>query len=558
MMWAMRHALALFAAALIAATASADADPPNVLLIVAEDLGPRIGAFGDPVAATPNLDRLAAQGVRYPNSFTASGVCAPSRAALITGLHPISWGGQHMRTSTRPAGAYEAVPPPHVKAFPELLRAAGHYTYNVQKTDYQFSGPIGGGPFTIWDATGWRVAGDDWPEQGPFFGMVNLGVTHESGVFAPLGSWPHSGMHFVMQLARAFQYGCREAASTDPAAVVLPPYYPDHPAIRRDLARHYDNVASMDAQVGELLGRLEEDGLADSTIVVWTTDHGDGLPRAKRELYDSGLRVPMIVRYPEAWRPEGVTPGSIDERLVSFVDLAPTILGWMQTEAPDWMHGAPFAGPRAVHRRYIYAQRDRIDALPDRQRAVRDDRFKYIRSWHPEQPGGHPLAFRDNQDGMRALSQLHEAGELDAIQRLWFEPVGREQLYDLQSDPHEIHDLAGDPAHHETLARMRRALDAWLARVGDMSEQSEQRMVERFWPGGEQPSTESPTFRRTDGRVAITSATSGASIGYRRDGESRWRLYTGPIELGARGRLEAQAVRYGYAQSAVATLPSAD
>jgi hypothetical protein len=189
---------------------------------------------------------------------------------------------------------------------------------------------------------------------------------------------------------------------------------------------------------------------------------------------------------------------------------------------------------------------------------VRDDRFKYIRSWHPEQPGGHRLAFRDNQDGMRALWQLHEAGELDPVQRRWFEPVGREQLYDLRSDPHEIHDLAGDPAHHETLVRMRGALAAWLTRVGDTSEESEQLMVERFWPGGEQPLTALPTFRRADGRVALTSATPGASIGYRRDGEARWQLYTRPIELEARGQLEARAVRYGYAQSAVATLPSAD
>jgi arylsulfatase A-like enzyme len=534
----------------------AQAETPNVLLIVAEDLGPRIGAFGDSVAQTPRIDRLAEQGVRYTNVFTAAGVCAPSRAALITGLHPIAWGGQHMRASSRPGGGYAAVPPPTMKAFPELLRAAGHYTYNVQKTDYQLGGTLGGGPFTIWDANGWRVAGDDWPTDRPFFGMVNLGVTHESGVFAPIGSWPHSPTHAVMQLARLFQYtgsAPRAAAPTDPNSVELPPYYPDHPALRGDLARHYDNIATLDAQVGALLDQLEASGLAESTIVVWTTDHGDGLPRAKRELYDSGLHVPMIVRYPAALLPTGALPGSIDERLISFVDLAPTILEWMNTPVPTTVHGRSFANRDAPERRYVYAQRDRIDAVVDRQRAVRDERFKYIRSWHPEVAGGHRLEFRDNQDGMRALWELLEADQLDPVQRRWFEPVAAERLYDTHSDPHELTDLSDDPAHHETLVRMRGALEAWLARIGDTSEEPEEQMAERFWPGGEQPRTQPPRISAESDRIELASPTSGASLAYRIEPEEAWRLYTQPIaaSLLAGRSLETKAVRYGYADSEV-------
>lgn len=548
----------LLAAGLMVSFA-ARAETPNVLLIVAEDLGPRIGAFGDPVARTPRLDQLARQGVRYTNVFTAAGVCAPSRAALITAMHPIAWGGQHMRTSTRPAGGYAAVPPPEVRAFPELLRSAGHYTYNVQKTDYQLGGTLGGGPFTIWDASGWRVDGDDWPADRSFFGMVNLGVTHESGVFAPLGHWPHSAIHAVMQLARAFQYtgfvggSGSELPTTDPSRVALPPYYPDHPAVRGDLARHYDNIAKLDAQVGALLDRLEASGLAESTIVIWTTDHGDGLPRAKRELYDTGLHVPMIIRYPAAHRPPGAVPGGIDERLISFVDLGPTILEWMDTPVPGQVHGRSFASPAAPGRRYVYAQRDRIDEIVDRQRAVRDERFKYIRSWHPEIPGGHRLAFRDNQDGMRALWELLEAGQLDAQQRLWFEPVAVERLYDTRSDPHELIDLAGDPAHAETLTRLRGALDRWLARVGDTSEEPEDRMAERFWPGGEQPRTLAPRITLANGRIELDSPTPGASIGYRVRPAETWSLYTQAIALQplAGHRIEAKAVRYGYAESEI-------
>jgi arylsulfatase A-like enzyme len=537
--------------------ARAASDRPNVLLIVAEDLSPRIGSFGDAVARTPQIDRLAREGVRYTNVFTVAGVCAPSRAGLMTAMHPIAWGGQHMRTSSRPAGGYASVPPPHVKAFPEWLRAAGVYTYNVQKTDYQYSGVMGGGPFTMWDANGLRVSGDDWPVDRTFFGLVNLGITHESGVFPPLGSWPHSATHFVMQLMRAFQFwgASEEVSPTDPAAVVLPPYYPDHSALRGDLARHYDNIASMDAQVGALLARLDEDGLADSTIVVWTTDHGDGLPRAKRELFDSGLRVPMVVRYPEAHRPADAVPGSIDDRLISWLDLGPTVLEWMDASVPGHIHGRSFASSDAPRRRYVYAQRDRIDDQMDRQRAVRDERFKYIRSWHPELPGGHRSAFRENQEGVRALQELQAAGELDTVQRQWFEPVGAERLFDTRSDPHELHDLSRDPAYARTLARMRAELDAWLERVGDTAEEPESQLAERFWPGGEQPRTARPAIEVVDGTLALASPTPGASIGYRLASSDEWRLYTGPIApLPDPAReLEAKAVRYGWAESEVAS-----
>nr|MDJ0869567.1 sulfatase-like hydrolase/transferase [Myxococcota bacterium] len=298
------RALAL-ALSLAGAAASAEsAHPPNLLLLVAEDLGPRIGAFGDPVARTPNLDRLAAEGVRYPNTFATAGVCAPARAALITGVHQISIGAQHMRASSRPAGGYQSVPPPEVKAFPELLRAAGYHTFVTAKLDYQFSGiRTGSGPFTIWDAEDDAALWAGREAGQPFFGMLNFLETHESGLFLPLGHWPHSGMHLLVQLYRTWLFGLSgEDDPTPPEAVAVPPWLPDTPAVRADLARHYDNVRRMDAAVGAILARLEADGLADSTVVIWMTDHGDGLPRAKRELFDSGLRVPMIVRWPERLR----------------------------------------------------------------------------------------------------------------------------------------------------------------------------------------------------------------------------------------------------------------
>jgi arylsulfatase A-like enzyme len=520
---------------------------------VAGDLGPRIGAFGDGLAETPHLDRLAAEGVRFTNAFTTAAVCAPSRAALITGVHQIALGAQHMRASSRPAGGYASVPPPEVKAFPELLRAAGYYTFVTEKLDYQFSGhATGTGPFTIWDAEGdadlWRARD---PGQ-PFFGMLNFLETHESGLFPPLGSWPQSPLHLGIQLLRAWRYGLPGGgAPVAPGAVSVPPYYPDTPVVRADLARHYENIRQMDAAVGAVLAQLEADGLLESTVVVWTTDHGDGLPRAKRDLFDAGLHVPLIVRWPERWRPADPRPGAADERLVSSVDLAPSFLELAGAERPSYLHGQSLVSSQG--RAYVYASRDRIDEVVDRQRAVRDARFAYIRSWFPDRPGAHPLAFRDHLGTMQELSALHAAGRLPEAARSWFEPPGRERLFDTRSDPHALRNLAGDTAYAGELERLRRALDAWLARVGDGSEEPEDAMVARFQPAGRQEVTPPPVAELAGRRLALRPPVAGASLGVRVDG-GRWRLYTTPLDVPPGARVDARAVRYGWRESEPVTV----
>jgi arylsulfatase A-like enzyme len=461
-----------------------------------------------------------------------------------------------MRASSAPGGGYRAVPPADVKAFPELLRAAGYVTFTSLKLDYQWSGVYpGSGPFTIWDAEDedalWSAADPSLVQEPgrPWFAMLNFGETHESGLFQPLGHWPHSGLHLLVQVARAWLYGVPdEVGPVAPEAVEVPPYYPETPVVRADLARQYQNIEQMDAAVGAVLARLGERGLADSTIVVWTTDHGDGLPRAKRELYDSGLRVPMIVRWPEAYRPDGAEPGSVDERLVSFVDFAPTFLSLAGAPLPERLPGRSFLAPGAPPREYVFASRDRIDETDDRQRAVRDARWKYIRSWHPEVAGGHPLAFRANIEMVRELHALHAGGELSADSRRWFEPFGRERLFDTQSDPHEMRDVSGEPEHAEVLARMRGVLDDWLHRTPDWSETSEAEMVARFEAAGSLGGTAAPAIELAEGRVHLTCATPGASLGYRVDGGS-WQLYTGPFEAPGR-KVDAKAVRYGWDESA--------
>ncbi len=524
---------------------------PNILFIVAEDMSLRVGAFGDSLARTPNIDKLAKKGVRYPNVFTTAGVCAPSRAGLITGMNQISMGGQHMRTGSRPAGGYYCVPPPEVKAFPEHLRAAGYYTFNIAKEDYQFSGMrTKTGPFTVWDDEDnnklWRKRKDGQP----FFGMVNLMETHESGLFRPLGSKPHSFLHFIMQVIRPAMLMSnsigKEGKAPDPEKIVLPPYYPDTKTVREDFALYYKNINAMDNVVGDLLERLEKDGLASSTIVVWTTDHGDCLPRAKRDLTDSGIRVPMVIYWPEAYRPKDVKPGEVDKRLISFIDLAPTFLDIARAPKPDYLQGVSMLSDSL--NRYIYASKDRIDEVYYRERAVRDQRFKYIKSWYPELPDGTHIKFRDNIEMMREMWKMKDNNRLNTAQLLWFEPTGKERLYDLKKDPDELHNLAKDSLYTDILKRMRSVQEDWLNRIGDWSRIHEDEMVKEFYPDGKRKITPAPEIRVADKQISIVCPEESASIGYR-IGDGPWQLYTKQFKIPDHAVITAKAVRYGWEES---------
>jgi arylsulfatase A-like enzyme len=520
----------------------------NVLLLVAEDLGPRLGPYGDEVVHTPHIDWLAEQGTRYTRAFTTAGVCAASRAAIIMGVHQNHWGAGHMRSYRN---GYLAIPPPDWKAFPELLRAAGYYTVNDGKTDYQMGTTLGGafgGPESIWDETD----AEDWrgrAEGQPFFAYITFLATHESQI------WPTWDLTSLTKLAMAFirvPIHWQWTHETDPSRVAIPPYYPDTPTVRADLARYYNNIAVMDRQVGEVLSKLEEDGVADHTIVLFTSDHGDGLPRAKRWLYDSGIHVPLIVRWP------GVTEaGSVDGDLVSGVDLAPTILAAADVAVPDRMEGRVFAGPaKAPEPPYVFAARDRIDDQIDRVRAIRDRRFKYVRHLLPEQPYVAESSFRDQMPMMQELLALAEADDLEGAPALWFRKRrDAEELFDTDTDPHEIRNLAGDQAHQATLERMRNVLDARITSGRDLGLLAEAELSQRFWPGGKQPETEAPTIEHCGDALHLSSGTEGASLLWRRPDDDRWALYTTPLPAADDARVEARAIRYGYEESSTVTYP---
>jgi arylsulfatase A-like enzyme len=526
---------------------------PNVVWISNEDMSPKLGAYGDKVARTPALDRLARQSVRYTQAFSTAPVCAPSRAAIITGIHQATLGAHHMRTTEDRVpelpGPYLAVPPFYVKAFPEYLRAAGYYTTNRMKTDYQF-----GVPFTIWDdvskAAHWRNRPD---RSQPFFSVFNLEVTHESQIFP--SSPARKGKPLV----------------TDPAKVDVPPFYPDTPAVREELARIYDNIADMDAQVGEILKQLEDDGLSDNTVVFYWSDHGDGVPRAKRSLYDSGLRVPLMIRWPKALGAT-VEPGARDE-MVSLVDLAPTVLALAGVEIPTHVQGRVLLGPKARHApQYVFGARDRMDQEYDMMRSARDARYLYIRNFEPELPYAGHIIYRNQSAIMQEWLTLQAAGKLTGPAALWMRTSRpAEELYDTQSDPHQIRDLSGDPAHRATLERLRGAVIAWMRDSADQGLINEAEMIQRMWPGGVQPETAPPYILRRRStavpsreaaivlqepmEVVIYVPTQGASIAYATEPgpTPRWRLYTGPILVDRPMTLRAKAIRYGYKESAETT-----
>ena len=539
------------------AAAPAEAQPaaqasrrPNILWISNEDMSPRLGAYGDRLARTPTLDRLAKESIRFTHAFTTAPVCAPSRAAIITGMYQNAIGAQHMRTTEDRApelpGPYLAVPPFYVKAFPEYLRAAGYYTTNRAKTDYQF-----GVPFTIWDEIGanahWRGRRD---KTQPFFSVFNIELTHESQIFPT--SPARKGKPLV----------------TDPKEVPVPPYYPDTPAVREELARVYDNIADMDARVGELLKQLEEDGLAEDTIVFYWSDHGDGMPRSKRSLYDSGLRVPLMIRWPKSLAP-AFKPGTVNDQLVSFIDLAPTVLAAAGVDIPAHLQGRVLVGPKAgAEPGFIFAARDRMDLEYDMMRAARDKQFLYIRNFHPELPYVGFIPYRNQSDIMQELLRLQAEGKLTGPPSLWMKTSRpAEELYDTVADPHQINNLAGAPAHRATLERLRQAVAGWMTRIADQGLINEPEMIQRMWPGGAQPETAAPYIlprRTTDVKrdasltvkgpteVIIYVPTQGASIGYTTDEgpTPTWRLYTGPIAVKAPMTIRAKAIRYGYKESA--------
>ncbi len=422
--------------------------PPNIVWILIDDMSADFGCFGQRDIQTPHLDRLAEAGVRFSRAFTTGPVCSTSRSALITGMYQTSIGAHHHRSSR---GTEKIHLPSDIKLVPELLQEAGYFTCNRQgiqeparpgKTDYNF----------VWSSSIYQ--GVDWserPKGKPFFAQIQLlgGKLRESA------NWAQRAQQVLGTL-------------TDPHQVTLPPYLPDDPVIRADWAAYLDTVRYTDWEIGQIMERLQREGLLDSTAVFVLSDHGISHVRAKQFLYDAGIHIPLVV----AGR--GIPRGAVREDLVQQIDVAAATLALAGVPIPSKMHGRNILAENYQPRRYIYAARDRCDETVDRIRAVRTTRFKYIRNFYPDRPYLQPNAYKDNKRIVQVMRQLHSQGLLDAAQGLIMaEQRPSEELYDLESDPHEIHNLAQNRQYLPVLIELRGELANWISHTQDQGQRPE-------------------------------------------------------------------------------------
>jgi arylsulfatase A-like enzyme len=433
------------------AAEKSDASRPNILWIIAEDLGPDLGCYGNPDAHTPQLDRLAAQSRLYRRAYATSSVCSPSRSAFNTGMYQTSIGAHNHRSHQD--DGYRL--PAGVRLITDRLRDAGYFTANVVefpagiaqhgtgKTDWNFQ--LSGKPF---DSSKWT----DLKSHQPFYAQVNMSETHR--IYKKVGKNP-----------------------TEPDKVHLPPYLPDHPVAREDWALYLNSMQTLDTKVGAVLELLDREGLSSNTIVFFFGDGGRECFRGKYFEYEQGCHTPLMVR----WSAQA-TAGSTSDDLVSLIDVTATTLKLAGVPVPPAMQGQPFLGPEAKRREYLFTAQDRVGTKIDRVRTVRDDRYKYIRNFDPDKPylpSCFPYADETNPN-YNLMRQLCAEGKLNAAQMKFMartKPV--EELYDLQTDPYELNNLAGSPEHKQVLARLRSVLEKWIVDTGDQGRTPEDPVAQK-------------------------------------------------------------------------------
>ena len=522
--------------------------PLNVVWISCEDMGPILGSYGDNIVKTPNLDKLASEGVRYTNAYSTVGVCAPSRFSIITGMYSARLGAHNMRTGDyhnyktpeqvshrkdigvidkagKNIPEYEVVTPPHVKPFTEILRKEGYYCANNFKCDYQFNAP-----FTAWDEVSSTVSFRDRPKDTPFFYVWNTLLTHESRI------WERSN----------------KPLTVNPEDIKIPSYFPDIPEVRNDIARKYSNIEAMDKKVGELMSQLEEDGLLETTIIMFWSDHGGNLLRQKRAVGNSGLNVPLIIRYPNK-----MNAGKVDDRIVSLMDLGPTVLSLLNIEPPEHFDGRAIDGLYEQEaRKYAFGTADRFDESTDMQRSVLDGRYVYIKNFMPELPLIYRNKYRERISMNSKLIQMDSLNMLDGDAKyIFMKTKPLEEFYDLVNDPYEVNNIIDDPQYSEKINEFRVALENWQKEINDQGFIPENKIVESFWPNRIQPKTENVEFHIDDnGQYKLATTTNGASIGYQIDekiGTNSWNLYHKPIMIGDKQKIVARAIRIGYKASEI-------
>lgn len=418
---------------------------PNIVWIICHDIhAPLLGCYGNALAQTPTIDQLAQGGIRFDKAYATTPVCSPSRFSMLTGISPQSWApAENMRSVAKVAG--------YIQALPQYMRAGGYYCTNNVFTDYNCDFD----PHHIWDECSITAHWRKRPQNTPFFSVYNYLITHESHVFetTPL--------------------------VTDPAKVDVPPYLPDTPEVRDALARNIDMVNAQDKAVAHILEELEQDGLAEETVVFFLADHGGVAPRTKRYCYEGGLNVPFIVHFPQKYAHLAQRPlGQPSPDLVSLVDMAPTTLTLAGLPVPEVMQGQSMFGESAITpRRYVFSGRNRMDECYDLMRTVTDGRYRYIRNYMPHRIYGQHNSYEWMGRAYQSWQAQWLAGHLDQIQSAFWQTKPAEELYDLHQDPHQIRNLAQDMQAQDTLRELSAALDEHMLKTHDngfMPETSEQ------------------------------------------------------------------------------------
>jgi arylsulfatase A-like enzyme len=521
---------------------------PNIIWITVEDISPTLSMYGDSTAKTPNLDELASESLIFTEAFTTVGVCSPSRSSLITGMYPVSIGTHQMRTGKDVFGwgsrgydgvsnaidvngdsipLHSVVTPPEVKCFTEYLRAEGYYCTNNSKTDYQFAAPV-----TAWDQNSNNAHWKNREKNQPFFSVFNFDVTHESKM------WLHRDKPLTVK----------------PGLVPLPPYFPDTETVRNDVARNYSNIELLDKMVGNLIKELKADGLFDKTYIFFFSDHGGPLPRGKRSHYESGLKVPMMVRDPYEKKIRYV-----DDQ-ISFVDLAPTILSLTGLNIPDHFQGRAFMGEKKseILRDYVFGSGDRFDETYDRVRSVISKEFIYVKNYYTNRPAYKDVLYRKNIDMTNEMLMLYKEDKLNSDQKYWYrESKTREEFYVRSDDPHSLKNLISDERYEDEINKHRMALKNWQDEINDIGAKSEKKHLDSMWPRGIQPKSSKPDVTVKDKMVTIKSNTLGSSNAFiisdndfEPSLDDGWKLYHEPIKVN-KGYIYVISTRLGYEDSEI-------
>ena len=502
---------------------------PNVLIFIVDAMGPELGVYEDPAAHTPNIDAIAAKGVTYANAYATSGSTGAAYGSLLTGMYPQTLGIIQDWTGQR---GWNVAPQPEVRAFPELLRRAGYHSFRVGPKNDPF-----GGSAALWDEDE-REVGVTWLNHDipqPFLGVVEITTLPQDDKDAPKAKKKNLWENLFSRKEKP-----RVPAAIDASKIVVPSYLPDTPAVRAALKARYQRIANLDAQIGETMARLQRSGALTNTIVIVTARTGAPLPRGERTLYDSGVRIPLIVRYPD-----GRGAGTVSHALISGADLAPSILMLTRQQPMAWVQGRDRLSPAASRQpaSYVFSIQNRVGSVFERSRAVRDGHYLLILNSAPTTRLWDLARRGDIYDAVAGRNGAPTLGPNQTV------PRPEVELYDLRTDPAQVHNLAADAGHLADVQRLAAALAAFNAQTPDMSYDTTQNLKDRFQPGGQTPVTAGPVLRLAGGRVMMEAPTPGSTIEWRLKEGDNWTLYRAPVPLPRNGRLQAKASRYGFADS---------